>query len=221
MRKKILAVCFLVSFMCFCSIAQAGQLYTSGHLGVTFANDADVPWGSERARPGDPEFTNELDAGYGFLAAVGYDFDGPRVEVELGYQKNSFDEFGWPGEPATIRETGDLSVLSMMVNGYYDFHNPSNFTPYLTAGLGFAYVEWTDFAIPDTGWIEEYNFYDTVFAYQFGAGVEYAINEALAVDLRYRYLGTGDIDVTAPPYWGSTEAEFSSHNIYLGLRYFF
>ena len=45
-----------------------------------------------------------------------------------------------------------------------------------------------------------------------GAGVDYAVNEKITIDFKYRYLGTSD------PEFDTTTVEYSSHNFYAGIR---
>jgi len=53
---------------------------------------------------------------------------------------------------------------------------------------------------------------DTVFAYQVGTGVSFAVNEKVSLDLNYRYFATSD------PNFEGIETEYSSHNVYAGIR---
>ena len=53
---------------------------------------------------------------------------------------------------------------------------------------------------------------DSVFAYQVGAGIGYAVSDQATIDLKYRYFATEDPD------FGGVDAEVASHNIYLGIR---
>ena len=53
------------------------------------------------------------------------------------------------------------------------------------------------------------------FAYQMGAGMGWQISEQFVFDLRYRFFGTAD------PEFEVAEYEFSSHDVYVGLRYYF
>ncbi len=46
----------------------------------------------------------------------------------------------------------------------------------------------------------------------FGFGAGYAINEKVTLDMKYRYFGTSDPD------FDGVKAEFSSSNIYAGIR---
>lgn len=98
---------------------------------------------------------------------------------------------------------GETSILSVLVNGYFDFENDGPITPYVSAGLGFANVD-----IEVAGASDD----DSVIAYQVGAGVGYALNEQLTLDAKYRYFATTD------PEFGTTEAEIDGHNLILGLR---
>ncbi len=96
---------------------------------------------------------------------------------------------------------GDTSSFALLLNGYYDIVNESKFTPFIGVGVGVAKVE-VSFATDD----------DTVVAYQVGAGVGYAVNEKITLDVKYRYMGTAD------PEFDTTTIEYSSHNVYAGIR---
>ncbi|WP_419176871.1 outer membrane protein [Desulfosediminicola sp.] len=199
------------------SDAEAAKLYVSGHLGAAFADDSD--WGIPSELDKGMSIAFEYDAGWSGLAAVGYEFEKFRFEAEFGYQGNGLDAISLThnGESRSQSMSGDLNLLTLMVNGYYSFINSSKFTPYVTMGLGAAYVEMKDL-VPSSS-EDKMNFYDTVFAYQFGAGVEYGVSEQLFLDLRYRYLATSDValgDIEE-----EIDMEFASHNIYAGLRYQF
>lgn len=39
-------------------------------------------------------------------------------------------------------------MTTYMVNGYYDFHNSTAFTPYISAGVGLAHVKLSNNTIP-------------------------------------------------------------------------
>ena len=56
---------------------------------------------------------------------------------------------------------------------------------------------------------------DTVFAYQAGLGVGYALNDSATLDLKYIYFATEDAD------FDGIDAEISSHNVVLGIRFAF
>ena len=62
-----------------------------------------------------------------------------------------------------------------------------------------------------------------VFAYQLAAGVGYVISKQITLDLGYKYFATAkpEFEFSAGFGGGKVEAEYSSHNIFLGLRYSF
>ena len=99
--------------------------------------------------------------------------------------------------------SGDITALAFLVNGYYDFTNKSRFTPYISGGVGLAKIEIND---------EDESLDDTVFAYQIGAGVGYAVSEKVTIDIKYRYFATSD------PKFEEVGGEFASHNFLLGVR---
>lgn len=188
---RIAGFCFVV-FLMLSGVAAAQGPYMSVNMGMGFLEDSDLS--------GSKTGTLEYDPGFAATLAGGYNFGMFRAEGEFGYQMNDVDTYsGGSGN-------GDVAAYSFLVNGYVDFVNKTAFTPYLTIGLGMAQVECNDF-LNDAD--------DTVFAYQVGAGVGYAITEKITVDLKYRYFGTDD------PEFDGVESEFASHNVYLGLRYNF
>lgn len=147
------------------SAAYAAQgVYVSGNLGVAMSSDIDISEPTTRLT-----VSFESDPGFALGAAVGYDFDKASV---LGFD---FDL------------SGDSSVLGIGLNGYYDFTNKSSFAPFVTAGAGLAKVEFDGFGISGVtiGQSDD----DTVFAYQFGAGVAYAVTRTVNIDVTYRYRG--------------------------------
>ena len=168
--------------------------YVSGQLGLAFLTDSDISGWSERG-------TLEFDTGFATGFAGGYNFGMFRVEGEIEYQYNDIDKVRGEGYGG-----GDVTALSSLANGYYDFVNKSPFTPFITAGIGVARIE-----ANDVGGDAD----DMVFAYQVGFGVAYAINKNMSIDLKYRYFATED------PNFDGVDAEFASHNIYGGFRYNF
>jgi opacity protein-like surface antigen len=195
--KNILA-CFLTFVVVGFGVSTSfAGTYISGNLGAVIVNDSDFDAG-----PLSGEFT--FDTGFGFVAAVGSSMqNGGRIEAELGYRKNDFDEVKVDGLGKADID-GDISSLSGMGNAYYDFSTEGSFSPYIGAGLGFANIE------ADLDGIDSED--DTVFAYQFILGGSFASSETLSVDLQYRYFATDDPD------FDGLDAEYSTHNLMIGLR---
>ena len=209
MKKNLLIifVCILVFFFS-APVFSAEGLYVSGNLGFAMASDSDL---TDSAVPGITVNT-EFDTGLALGAALGYDFNRFRVEGEISYQKNDIEKISAQGVP--FDPTGDAAALSFLINGYYDFVNRSAFTPYISAGLGFAQVEFNDLDISRIGFSGSSDT-DTVFAYQIGIGVGYALTEKFIIDVKYRYFGTEDSE------YNTTKAEFVSNNFLFGVRFNF
>lgn len=217
MRKIVLLIagCALAVLPALPALAAtpANGLYVSGHLGFAMPSDSTV---TDSTSPGDSlEF--DFDSGLALGLAVGYRFGSTRLEGEIAYQKNDVDDITVSEAgvgSASLKSAGvpfsaDVKTTSFLLNGYYDFLNDSAFTPYLTVGMGFAKVK-ASISLPSVPLTESDS--DTVFAYQIGAGLEYALSQTVALDARYRYSATSD------PSFGTIEAETGSHNLLLGVR---
>lgn len=182
------------------SVASAGP-YVSGNLGAVWVEDSDLA----------DDFGNEIeisfDTGFGITGAIGNAFDnGFRTEVELGYRTNDMDEASVSGLGSASID-GDVSTLSLMVNGLYDFMPGNTVSPFVGVGIGFANVE----ADIDFAGSED----DNVLAYQLAAGVAFPVNPNMNIDVQYRLFGTEDPD------FDDVEAEYTTHNLMVGLRYSF
>jgi opacity protein-like surface antigen len=208
MKRKFLFVVISLSLILSSSVLFASDgvnkqgAYFAARLGLCFLDDATL---SEEGVP----FTidTEFDSGFGFEAAMGYDFGMFRAEGEIGYRKNDIDTFSAMG--VSLTGGGDIDTLSFMANGYLDFENQTAFTPYIGAGIGYAKVSANDISV---GGLDVGDEDDSVFAYQFGLGVGYSATESLIIDVAYKYFATDDPD------FEGTEAEYDSHNISIGIR---
>lgn len=120
----------------------------------------------------------------GLLADIvaGYDFVGPRVELEVG--------FGFIPFTANLANTAAQSIFSgnahqlhIMGKVLYDFLPASTITPYIGAGAGVAFVDGNAFL------------QNTLFAYEGILGVGYNIDSQWRVALEGRYVGTTNANV--------------------------
>src|ERR671912_1970840 len=122
----------------------------------------------------------QMDTGWAAGGHVGYDFVGPRVELEGMYRSNTgTGNVLFPGGVANVR--GRIDQVSVMANLLYDFMPTSAFTPFIGAGAGIAFVDST---------IQGCNLCSTQFAYQGIIGVTWNITEAFRLSLDGRYFGT-------------------------------
>jgi len=119
--------------------------------------------------------------GWAVGGIAGYDFVGPRVELNVGY--------GQIPTSANIPGTainGKVGSLTAMANVLYDFMPTSVITPYIGAGLGVAFID------------SNQSLGSTQFAYQGMIGVAYNVNEQLRFTVEGRYLGTTNPGVSVP-----------------------
>jgi len=195
---KNILVCFLTFVVTGFGVSTSfAGTYISANVGAVILSDSDIDDGVDTG-----EFS--FDTGFGFLGAVGSSMEnGGRVEAELGYRTNDFDELEVDGI-GKAEIDGDIRSLSFMVNAYYDISTEGGFSPFIGAGLGYANIE------ADLDNFEKED--DSVLAYQLILGGSFASSEQLSVDLQYRYFATED------PEFDGLDAEYSTHNVMIGLR---
>lgn len=209
MKKGSVVVC-LVFALCLLVTAQVSAAgkggYISGHFG--FVSLEDSTW--SLAGFADEEMS--YNTGIAIMGAGGYDFGMFRLEGELSYAYSEVDGYKAGGLTATAVD-GAIDATSLLVNGYFDIENRSPVTPYVMGGIGFSYVEMYDVVLQSGGttvWLYDQD--DTVFAYQLGAGVEFAFNDTVSMDVGYRYLATSDLD------FSGIDVEYGGHRILVGVR---
>jgi opacity protein-like surface antigen len=197
MKKQFVVLLALTMFIGLGVSAAFAAPYVSGNVGAVWLEDTDI----------EDDFSDvSFDTGFGITAAIGNAYEnGLRGEVEFGYRTSDIDEFDSDFGSRSIN--GDVSTISLMVNGYYDFMPKETICPFIGAGIGYANVE---------GDIDELGSEDdNVFAYQVAVGVAFAINPQTKIDVQYRYFDTDDSG------FDDLEAEYGTHNAMLGVRYSF
>lgn len=173
----------------------AAAPYVSGSFGLVSASDSSLS--GETGTAGDLS----MDSGFGFLAAVGNNFDGLRGEAEIAYRTNDLNK------TASGPATGEITSLSLLGNLLVDFAISENVRPFLGAGMGLAQI--------DSGSADLNKANDTVFAYQVIAGIGFPLTHITTIDLQYRYFAT------ANPDFAGIEAEYETQNFFAGLRFDF
>ena len=134
----------------------------------------------------------------GFAAGgkIGYDFVGPRVEVEGIYRANQL------GSTITGGRT-QIGQLGILANLLYDFAPGSTITPYIGAGAGVGLVD------------GDSSLGSTQFAYQGILGLGWNVDTNFRVNLDGRYYGTSN-----PSIAGSTWSN-NNFSVMLGLEIHF
>lgn len=226
MKRNLLALVTLAT-LAIPAVSQAAPPhpgpYVSGFLGVSVPRDTDV---TTDDYVNAQTFNDRVafDPGVYVGGTAGYDFGFLRLEGELSYRYSEMKSITDQADGFQFQSPdGNLGVLAVMGNAFFDFHNPSPITPYWGGGIGFAALHLSDTYGIDTrsGSGQDLLLYPeddaTAFAYQAGAGVEVALNRQLSLDIGYRYFGTAnarfDSDRSLP-----TELKFESHNAMVGLR---
>ena len=124
--------------------------------------------------------TTNMNPNTGWAAGgmIGYDFVGPRVELEGMYRDNTgtMNINGLNGQAGF-----DFNQVSVMANVLYDFNAGGVIVPYIGAGAGVAFI--------NAGALGGSN-NSTQFAYQGIIGVGYNIDPTFRINLEGRYYGT-------------------------------
>jgi OOP family OmpA-OmpF porin len=193
--KKILAMGALAAALPFGAQAQGVQGFYIGAEGGlnwmfnnSFNTNIDVGFGTSIAAP----TTTQFNAGWAAGGMIGYDFIGPRVELEGLYHQNTGTASSNVLGISLVNSGITVNQTTVMANVFYDFMADQAFTPYIGAGAGVAFVN------TNMGQIKVSST-STQFAYQYMMGVGYKISPSFRVNLEGRYYGT-----TTPSFQGSS-----------------
>ncbi|MDE0853881.1 MAG: outer membrane beta-barrel protein, partial [Nevskia sp.] len=211
--------------------AGAGEgFYLGAESGVNFVNPQDYKiygYGGIFGVPdGYPLSNVKFGTGWMFGLTTGYGFhNGLRPELELDYRRNQFSRLyrypvGFFRGSNTDNVGGFENADSAMANLWYDFFKSRYIHPYIGGGIGEARIAVRHGRYDST---QLNNDYDTVFAYQGGAGVGFDLGRHWTASLDYRHLeGSASKDslIQNQP---STHVEFNYHanSVMFGLRYSF
>jgi OmpA-OmpF porin, OOP family len=194
MKKALMAAAALVALPV---MAQA----QSPSPGVYIGAEGGVNWllnfnATQTTNPNLPTVISVTpNTGWAAGGVIGYDFVGPRVELE-GIYRNNTTNVGVPGT-AINNQVGQLGI---MANLLYDFMPASVITPYIGAGAGLGLVDSTS------------SLGSTVFAYQGIIGLGWMVDTNFRVNLDGRYYGTSNPQINGNSW---TNNNFS---IMLGLQ---
>lgn len=196
---------------------QSQDWYVSLAGGISWAQDMDTK--NLVTSPSDEDLS--YDTGWAIVGAVGdANWQMFRTELEVGYRTYDADQLNESINSFNINMDGSADLWNVGVNGYYDFDNESQFTPYLGLGAGVALF---DVDIHRTGdpTLNIWRADDWGFYYQGIAGASYDLGVQQQVFVEYRYFGT--MGINAQSNFGaftpdSNEEDFSSHTIMAGIR---
>ncbi|HDV2261510.1 TPA: porin family protein, partial [Escherichia coli] len=216
--------------------------YLSGKVGgsaVHLANqsysykDLDYPQDNIKWSGGsnnDTVFGGGIAAGYNFYPQFSLPV---RTELEFYARGNADTKYNLYKDDWSRGDLkNEVSVNTLMLNAYYDFRNDSAFTPWVSAGIGYARIHQKTTGISTWDYGYGYSGRESLsrsgsadnFAWSLGAGIRYDVTPDIALDLSYRYLDAGDSSVSYKDEWGDkykSEVDVKSHDIMLGVTYNF
>lgn len=217
MHKHFLTLAFaVIAFLAGGFSAQAEERWPRWYVGLhgsmVIPEDADI------GANGEIEFDN----GWGGSLALGYLpgassglFNYMRFEFEAAYRGADVDRATIGGVPVA-GASAEVDSLAWMANAYVDIPTGTTVTPYLGAGIGWAHVQ-----MDTTAGFGTTDDEDSVFAYQFMAGISCAPQTLphVVFDVGYRYFATDDPSYSTAA--GDVDFEHKSQNIEAGARFRF
>lgn len=239
--KKIIAVS-LLSLISSMAMASNSGFYVSGKMGTSIVKLSDQKWSDEDDTIGGGSKTKGV---FGGGIALGYDlYDATslplRTELDITLRgkassKHNLGTDSWDnGNGSYYYESedgkNDITLNTFMINTYYDFKNQTNFTPYVSVGLGLASIKHKAqyiYTETNSGGSEYDEFSksktNSNFAWSLGLGSQYAINDNLSLDLSYRFLDAGKSEVSYNDDGNTIKSKVKvrSNDIMLGVLYRF
>ncbi len=171
MKKALLAAAAIVAMPV---VAQAQSAAPGFYIGA----EGGLNWLLNTAINGN---TVTPQTGWAAGGMIGYDFVGPRVEIEGIYRQNQLGQGGGVAPGTAVNN--QIGQLGIMANLLYDFAPSSTITPYVGAGAGVALVDGNS------------SLSSTQFAYQGIIGLGWNIDQNFRVNLDGRYYGTSSPQV--------------------------
>lgn len=169
--------------------------YVGGFAGVVFSSDAEgtndtlfssLPPPNTADLDFDPDGQFALGLVVGARVAPQF-----RAEIELSYSRSDVDgvTFSAPN-PLRFNANGDLTSVSLFVNGWYELEIGQSWRPYVGGGIGYTNV---DADINSTAAVNRFDDSDGGFSYQLGVGVTIPVGTSGTIDVGYRYKETQDL----------------------------
>jgi opacity protein-like surface antigen len=225
MRKSFLLCFVVVFFTSFLNASEKRDFYISGKLGSSLISFDDSKYYSQIAGDQSSEYDRTHDDS-NFLGtfSLGYRVNSLfRTELEYAY-RSDFKYVKNPTNTGIANASQTSKIQTLMLQGFYDIDISSKFTPYLLVGLGLAHHDFDFYARTILGGtVYSGNTSNTELAWNIGLGVSYPISENIDLDLSYRYISLGNAkwESHAVGDRGYGDADFTSNEFLLGIRYSF
>jgi opacity protein-like surface antigen len=195
--------------------AAIASVSLSADSGVSSSYRPYISLGAGLAKPGSKD---DVKYKWGFLgkASFGVSYDAWRLELEAAYRCSKVDEFTATG---INKDNAKYSVLSGMVNLFYDYSFTEEFYGYAGVGIGMAHAAYD--LISTTAPNPRSTSGKLVFAWQLMAGIGYDINEDWSLTAGYRLFNTTKIKISETNTGDLTKKAPFTHTVEIGLRYSF
>lgn len=211
MKKTIVMALSLVAGVTIASPSFAGDSDSVGYFGISGLGFTSSDVDFDNGRTGGTSHTAEFDTGMGVLLRGGRDFGNVRAELELGYRNADLDSVD---VVAATNVSGEANLYTIMANAAWDFETDSEFSPYVSLGLG-AIIAEGDLGYTDSSGNEhKKNFYGAAPAGQIGLGVGYEINDQVDMVVGYSLLASPTDDT-------NKSQTVLLHSVQIGLNYGF
>lgn len=150
------------------------------------------------------------DSGLGFLGfSIGRSI-GNNLRLEAEFTGRNSSDFATATGYASSAQTN-----SAMLNLLYDLPINSQWSAFVGAGLGAAFVDLeTSSTSPVVGSSTDAN-----FAWQGIVGAAYALDKANSLNFGYRYVDAGSTEITSGA--GNFKGDLTYHDIFIGLKHLF
>ncbi len=208
MKSLLAGFCLCVCLGAFALPAQAqsSRLYFAGYMGLQSNFETEFRE-SSRLRSGDMEYDNTVS----FAGALGVRVDHQwRTEAELSYRKIDVASIDLTGG-GRLQGGGSIGSWIALANVYYDFDMDwRDIVPYVTGGAGFA---WHDGSLNGGSGLPAATGNAFGLAWQFGGGMKYRVEDDMAFNVGYRYLGTTSMEIDG------YDIDYGAHEFRLGIEY--
>jgi len=138
-----------------------------------------------------------------------------RVEVEYSHHGNRLDKAEF--KQGKVPASGNMNADCLLFNSFGVFRDGNRWAPYFGVGAGVARIAAVGLKVTDQPLSDDSA---VVFAYQVGAGIDFALTKTFSLDFGYRFLGTSRPSLTEAD-GRKFGTNYLSHSAVLGLRYGF
>lgn len=242
MNKTLVAIAMLASTTSF-AYADISGFYLNGQLGGSLnrASSINHSFIDGDIDPSNLSFDSQNKFSFSGGAGLGYNFK-PQFNVPIrtelmftmrgNLDKNTnshhvqYEDENNPGN--YLNDDYYLHIKTrmntLMVNTYYDFDTGTNFTPYVSLGVGAAFLKYERTGLVSSGDNDNADINSkskTRFAYAAGIGGNYKITDSWSADIVARYTYGGKISVSTDDNSSNSELKLSTTDLMVGVRYSF